>query len=163
MFNRLLNFLGKLVGWAENEGILKYPVKSYSEQVSPTLWRGSRLEDEQDYENLAKNGFKCVINLCSENDADRVPAIKCGMTPLRIPIEDNTCPTKDQVALFLEAVSRESLQPAFVHCEQGVGRTGTMVAFYRVRVQGWSREKALSEAVAHGLKMPCQKEFILKG
>ena len=48
----------------------------------------------------------------------------------------------------------------YVHCEQGIGRTGCVVAAYRVRVQGWTPEAAVDEACAHGLKMPCQQEWI---
>jgi protein tyrosine/serine phosphatase len=35
--------------------------------------------------------------------------------------------------------------PAFIHCQHGADRTGTMVAVYRVRVQGWTKEDAIKE------------------
>jgi hypothetical protein len=76
MFDWFLNTFGRIIGWVEDEHILKYPVSHYCEQVSPTLWRGSRLETDRDYMNLAKNGFKSMVNLCSENDMDEIPATK---------------------------------------------------------------------------------------
>jgi tyrosine-protein phosphatase SIW14 len=35
--------------------------------------------------------------------------------------------------------------PVFVHCAHGSDRTGCMVAAYRVRVQGWTKEDAIKE------------------
>nr|HNI57084.1 protein-tyrosine-phosphatase [Elusimicrobiota bacterium] len=37
-----------------------------------------------------------------------------------------------------------------VHCQHGSDRTGTMVAIYRIAVQGWSKESALDEMVNGG-------------
>jgi protein tyrosine phosphatase (PTP) superfamily phosphohydrolase (DUF442 family) len=159
--NTLFNAFGRLIGWAENEGILKYPVKHYCEQVSPTLWRGARLEKDSDYETLAKNGFKCMVNLCSENDADKVPASKHGMVSVHIPVEDNTVPTRTQMMDFCHLASSPNYQPLYVHCEAGQGRTGVAVACYRIGVQKWSPTAALEDAEKHGLKMPCQKDFIM--
>ena len=40
--------------------------------------------------------------------------------------------------------------PYLVHCQHGADRTGTMVAMYRMVIQGWSREKAVDELVNGG-------------
>jgi protein tyrosine/serine phosphatase len=47
-----------------------------------------------------------------------------------------------------------------VHCEAGVGRTGIMVASYRMAVQGWSTGHAVAEARRYGLRMREQIEYI---
>ncbi len=35
--------------------------------------------------------------------------------------------------------------PVFVHCMSGKDRTGAVIASYRVRVMGWSKEEAINE------------------
>ena len=46
---------------------------------------------------------------------------------------------------FLKTVTDENVQPVFVHCKHGADRTGTMVAIYRIVVEGWSKEDAIKE------------------
>ena len=36
-------------------------------------------------------------------------------------------------------------RPVFVHCKHGADRTGTMVAFYRILFEGWSKDEAIRE------------------
>ena len=35
--------------------------------------------------------------------------------------------------------------PVLVHCQHGADRTGSMIAVYRVIVQGWSKDDAIRE------------------
>ena len=46
---------------------------------------------------------------------------------------------------FLEIVTDPEKRPVFVHCMHGADRTGTMVAVYRIVVEGWDKEKAIDE------------------
>ncbi|HUV86117.1 MAG TPA: hypothetical protein VMX79_03305, partial [bacterium] len=41
-------------------------------------------------------------------------------------------------------------RPVFVHCHAGVDRTGFVVAAYRVKVEGWTPEKAYEEMARLG-------------
>ena len=50
-----------------------------------------------------------------------------------------------EVLAFLRTVIKPENAPVFVHCRNGSDRTGTMVAAYRVVVQGWSKEAAIRE------------------
>ncbi|MFL5319789.1 MAG: fused DSP-PTPase phosphatase/NAD kinase-like protein [Myxococcaceae bacterium] len=147
------------VGYTELLGI-RYPVKKYQEQVSPELMRGSRLESSADYDALKAKGIKSVIDLTKEGTADEKFVQQKGMNLLRVPILDNGHPTMDQMKTFLDFMSKPENQPAYVHCEAGVGRTSIAVACYRMAIQGWSADKAIAEADKHGMKLPNQVNFL---
>ena len=54
----------------------------------------------------------------------------------------------------------EGKQRVYVHCEAGKGRTGVIVACYRMAVMGWDDEDALREAENFGCSTPDQLQFI---
>ena len=51
----------------------------------------------------------------------------------------------DDVVHFLKIATSPKSQPVLVHCQHGSDRTGTMVAIYRIAVQGWSKRDAIEE------------------
>jgi protein tyrosine phosphatase (PTP) superfamily phosphohydrolase (DUF442 family) len=142
-------------------------VRSYQEPVvdpasagSPLdskLWRGSRVDDVG-LASLKARGFTAVVGLTAERDIDK-DARKIGIAHKRIPILDNSTPTIAQVKDFLAYVKAQKGK-VYVHCEAGVGRTGIMVAAYRIGVEHWDVGRALAEAREHGLKLRNQVEFI---
>jgi protein-tyrosine phosphatase len=136
-----------------------YPIHWYIAEVDPgKLWRGA-WPNAKDLDALKARGVVESINLCAERSQDAV--IKsAGLFPFNIPIVDNTAPSEDDVREML-AIVKPSGGPVFIHCEQGQGRTGCMVAAYRVLVNGWKPEDALAEAEHFGLKLESQKAFIL--
>ena len=158
IFQKITDAAGAALGYLEMIG-LKYPVKEYRAQVSEGLWRGSRL-DRDDMAELKALGIKLIVNLCAENDADEKPAEIFGIKALHIKIIDNEPPKFPQVMEFLTAVNKPENQPAYVHCEAGKGRTGVMVACYRIAVQGWGADAAVEEAKRMGMAMPDQEQFI---
>lgn len=137
---------GYIIGILELIGF-RYPVEKYKSQVSDSLWRGSRDTDLE--------MFKLIVNLCAEKQID-----KTKIPVIRIPIIDNTIPTKEQVEFFLEITRNDKWFPIYVHCEAGKGRTGIMVAIYRVKQQGWLIEDAIIEAKKFGLSLEHQENFI---
>ena len=54
-------------------------------------------------------------------------------------------PDSDEYAAFLKVALAPGNQPVFVHCQQGVDRTGVAVASYRMVVQGWTAEATIAE------------------
>ena len=158
---KIADFLGFLVGIMEKYTPFRYPVHAYQEEVAKdVLWRGSRV-NRAGAEDLVKRGFRCIVDLCAEHMPDD------GMNDLKIkfvhvPIIDSQPPTMAQAEEFLALFSDPRNQPVFVHCEAGEGRTGTMVAIYRIRVQGWTAEDAIKDGAKHKLCLPGQLEFIRK-
>ena len=58
-------------------------------------------------------------------------------------------PEDEDVVKFLRIATTPALQPVLVHCRHGSDRTGTMVAVYRIVVEGWTKAQAADEMV-HG-------------
>lgn len=154
----MLDFWGRMVGVAGLLG-LRYAVTPYQAKVSEALWRGSRV-DEADIAALAAKGFRGIVDLRRESNSDAESARIFGLAALRVPILDNDHPSIEQVKDFLAFVAKPEHQPVYVHCQAGKGRTGVMVAAYRMAVLGWTLEQALAEAESRGLKMPNQKAFL---
>ena len=153
-----MNLGGEAIGVAELAG-LRYPVKVYEAQVSPSLYRGSRV-DAQQMAALKAQGIHGIVNLCRENDDDAPRAAQLGLRALHLPILDNASPTMDQMRAFLAFVRDGGNQPVYVHCEAGKGRTGTAVACYRIAVDHWTGDAAIAEAKSFGLAMPNQIAFL---
>ena len=57
-------------------------------------------------------------------------------------------------------ISDPQSRPVYVHCEQGVGRTGLMVAIFRVLHRHYTVEQAIQEARDMGMSSEAQFEFI---
>lgn len=93
--------------------------------------------------------IKTVLSLRAFNDDG--PLIPEGAPFRREQIRFNTWhPEDEDVVKFLRIVATPDLRPVLVHCQHGSDRTGTMVAIYRIAVQGWSKERALDEMVNGG-------------
>lgn len=107
-----------------------------------------------------KFGFKSIINLRQESNFDEAYAAKAKLNYLRLPIVDIGVPTQEQVVEFLDFVTNPANQPAFVHCKAGINRTGLAVGIYRMAVEGWSTDEALSEAKAYGFGVSAEVEFV---
>jgi hypothetical protein len=146
------------VGVLETLG-LKYPVTSYERVVSPSLVRGSRIEDKKTgYKKLFDQGIRSIVDLTLEKADDPKLAAAAGLKPLNIPITDNTAPKIEQMVTFLDFVAKNP--PCYVHCEAGKGRTGVAVACYRMAVDHWSAEEAISEGKEFGLQLKNQIDFL---
>ena len=163
LFDRILNAAGALVGRAENAlHAPLYPIKYYVQPVVPgVLYRGA-WPNARRLETLKLMGINTIVNLCSERDNyDSVALTSLEMSSYWIPIQDNSAPTKKQAHDFIQSMRYRFKFPVYIHCEEGIGRTGCMIAAYRVYEQNWTPQRALQEAESFGLRMPCERDFIL--
>lgn len=68
-----------------------------------------------------------------------------------LPLGDFFTPTKSEVDIFLWLVTMGlGRGNVYVHCLHGVDRTGYMIAWYRIRVQGWAPKRAVKEMLDMG-------------
>ena len=100
---------------------------------------------------LKEQGIRTVIDLRRFHYRDEGEQAKReGMRFEHIPMRASAAPSEAQIGRFLSLVTDPSLQPVYVHCAQGVDRTGAMIAVYRMQVQGWSNRDAFAEMTSFG-------------
>ena len=71
----------------------------------------------------------------------------------------------EQFAQALAALRDPARQPALVHCQAGVARTGAAIALYRMLEQGWAWEPTLREMASYerrGVVLPELREHVLQ-
>lgn len=103
---------------------------------------------------MAKDGVKTIIDLRMTGVGtinEEAETKHLGMNYVHIPMT-LLPPNKEQVAQFLSVVNKPANLPVFVHCRQGADRTGTLVAIYRRKVQGWDFDKTYAEMREHHFK-----------
>jgi len=110
--------------------------------VSKVLCRGAQ-PTSLGYAELARAGVKTIVSL-RVLLTRRKQLAGHGFRYHHISVK-HVHPEEEDVVAFLAIVTNPDNQPVFVHCREGVDRTGMMVAAYRMVVQGWPMEKALAE------------------
>jgi protein-tyrosine phosphatase len=103
-------------------------------QIEDGLWLGGRVAQPPP-------GTDAVLNLCESEDPYRVEAHRWQSIRDGEPV-----PTlkwlREQVA-FIEA-ERAAGRVVYVHCDNGVSRSGLVLLAYLMRREGWSRDQALA-------------------
>lgn len=123
-------------------------------QVTPTLYRGGR-PDQVGVGVLEQMGIKTIIDLENDDDAVAHEAEWAKLAQLNFihePMNGLEKPRDRQVNEILGMIDDPALQPVYVHCMEGVDRTGLIIALHRVLSEGWTPKAAHAEMKAHGFK-----------
>ena len=116
-------------------------------RVSGQLYRGDQ-PSPQGMQNLKNLGVKTIINLRSFH-SDRDEIGDTGLAYEHITMKA-WHPEEKEAVRFLKIVTDPQRTPVLVHCQHGADRTGTMIAVYRIIVQGWSKAEAIREMTEGG-------------
>lgn len=116
-------------------------------QMSATLYR-SALPDDGAVPLLKKLKVATVINFLPEADSNWLS--EPSIHQVQLPYRTNHVDDADVLKTLRAIQSAEANGPVLMHCKHGSDRTGLMAAMYRVVVQGWSKEDALSEMTQGG-------------
>jgi protein tyrosine phosphatase (PTP) superfamily phosphohydrolase (DUF442 family) len=123
-------------------------------QVSERLFRGGQPR-AGGFQQLVDLGIKTIINLRGTNKGTRQSeenAAALGLRYFNIPMPVWGRPEDTHVLRILEIINDPDSGPTFIHCRDGVDRTGTITALYRITYDGWSAEAALAEARKKGMR-----------
>jgi tyrosine-protein phosphatase SIW14 len=122
-------------------------------QVNAQLYRGAQPKPEG-LAQLARLGIKTIINLRADDaraGGEEQAARALGLGYYKVPMLGIGRPKDAAAERALALINDPQLQPVFIHCKRGADRTGTIIACYRIRHDGWTDAAALAEAKRYGM------------
>ena len=135
-------------------------------KINDVLFRGAQPK-ENGLAELKKLGITTIVDLRGEDrekyEWERKESESLGMRFVHLPVSGWSPPTDEQVAQFLALFRDDPHRKVFVHCRFGDDRTGVFVASYRMSVDKWTPEQAMSEMYFFGFNgfwHPSMKKFI---
>jgi atypical dual specificity phosphatase len=98
---------------------------------------------EDELTTLHSSGVRAVVSLLNI-PSDALVYESAGFAFLCLPVPDGGAPTIEQATEFVCFITEQRAKgrPVAVHCEAGLGRTGTMLAAYLIS-QGETAEKSI--------------------
>lgn len=131
-----------------------YPELPRLQQISERLYRGAQPR-RGGLQRLTELGIKTVINLRgtdAKTRADAAEAKSLGLNYFNIPLPIWGRPNDADVRRIMEIINAPESGGVFVHCRDGIDRTGMIVALHRISSEGWSTETATAEALRSGMR-----------
>lgn len=133
--------------WLEATSLEQYadekPLPNFS-VVHRGLLRGGQ-PTRQGMKLLKRMGVRTVVSLQTQKNWEDDYAPSLGLNFVRIPVDIFKKIPDSTVQQFLSVVDDPAMQPVYVHCRQGVDRTGVLIAMYRMQRQSWTAEEANAE------------------
>ncbi len=122
-------------------------------RVTDTYFRGGEVTREG-LKNLAGMGVRTVIDLREEADEEEKGYCEqLGMTYYSFPMTTEDTPDPSKVERIVQII-QDAKSPVYVHCSGGKHRTGTVCAYFRIKKQGRSAERAWREQQSYGFGTP---------
>jgi len=124
---------------------------------------GALMAYDDDLPALHASGVRAVVSLL--NISTDAPVYEsAGFAFQCLPVPDGCGPSLEQATVFVRFMGEQRAQrhPVGVHCEAGLGRTGTMIASYLIS-QGESVEAAIARVRAAervAIETPRQLRFL---
>src|SRR5215203_3163657 len=124
------------------------------QQVNERLYRGGQPRTGG-ISRLRELGINTVINLrggSSRTRAEEAEVKALGLNYYNIALPNWGRPQDGRVSRILEIINAPEYGRVFIHCKDGVDRTGLIVAMYRMTQEGRSSSEALAEAEQNGMR-----------
>ena len=131
-----------------------YPELPKFQQVTDRLYRGGQPRDGG-LRRLRELGIDTILNLRGTSKTTRAEEAKAralGFNYFNVPLPNWGRPQDGRVRRALLIIAAPQNGRVFVHCKDGVDRTGTIVALHRVTHQGWKTSDAMTEAEGLGMR-----------
>jgi tyrosine-protein phosphatase SIW14 len=123
-------------------------------QLNEELYRGAQPR-AGGLRRLAELGVVTVLNLRGSNARtrmDEAEAKSLGLKYFNVPLPVWGRPSDSSIRRVMEIIAAAENRPVFVHCKDGVDRTGMIVALYRMSHDGWLPDVATAEAMHNGMR-----------
>jgi tyrosine-protein phosphatase SIW14 len=123
-------------------------------QVDDVVWRGPRPEPS-DLEAISDRVVSIIsLERANEDEKEAIefdPDVKVYSWPISPWEIYGSGITQEYLYKILGQISILK-KPLLIHCQRGQDRTGLIIAAYRVKMHGWSKEVAMAEALQFGYR-----------
>ncbi len=145
---------GAVATWLTIEIQSNRLVWDHFDVVTPgVLYRSGQLLPEQLAEVIETYQLKTIVNFQlpgDEVEQERQLVESRGLEFLHLPMPGDGFGRESQFREVLEVLQDPSRRPILVHCARGTCRTGSLVALYRMEVQGWTPDDVAAELERQG-------------
>lgn len=122
-------------------------------KINDNFFRGGEPTAEG-LRKLSEMGVRTIINFRDTQafvEKERRVAEKLGFRFINMRLSNWFQARDAEIHEIIDIIRDPANHPVFVHCKRGADRTGTVVAIYRMLVEGWNDRDANREAKKHGI------------